>query len=318
MASSTPYLISPEMEEATITALDDPTMNTPECACNLFVIIYILSYYNNVAARHLVRRTWGLRLDPNTNFRFIICQNTSGLDMESKEKLYKEATLYDDVVVYDLECNDYSNAALNLAALRHSNQYCPHVPFTYISSEDTILNWLAMKTVLTKYYFDGNNSTDKKSDYKDSEEEEDARLLSFKGSNKIFCTSTTENVDRTPGNPFYVPGDVYPNEKYPEFCSQAYVIGNGALVKILDNFDKIKPKISFRSILLTGIAREQVSPPIEIVNMGYHMDTVSKKYTDCEMQFLYAVKPDPNTPIFFEYFWQKILHSSLICPQEYR
>lgn len=175
--------------------LNNKNMCTPtERSSSIEVIVLISSVHSNFEKRNALRETWLTPTDQNkSKFRYSFL-----LGMNSNKKLQvaleTESATYNDIVQEDF-IDTYHNLTLKtIMGVKWASIFCPNAKFVMKTDDDMFVNLQGLQKVLLKH--------GKKLQY------------SIGGQ----CR-TNEGPIRSKGYKWYVPKALYPQSKYPGFCS---------------------------------------------------------------------------------------------------
>ncbi|XP_013387972.1 uncharacterized protein LOC106157012 [Lingula anatina] len=124
-----------------VNQLDFSLMVSPPaalCQGKVMLLIVILSTYQNIDRRRMIRTTWGARerLPESVRLAFIFGRS---VDDPLDKEIAREGALYNDVIQYDF-AESYQNLTLkSLSILRWATEHCPHAQFVLKADDDVLI-----------------------------------------------------------------------------------------------------------------------------------------------------------------------------------
>lgn len=175
--------------------LNNKNMCKPtEESSSIELIVLISSVHSNSEKRKALRETWLTPTDQNKSkfrYAFLLGMNPNN---KLQVALETESATYNDIVQEDFT-DTYQNLTLKtIMAMKWASSFCQNAKFVMKTDDDMFVHLPALHKVLLKH--------EKKLQY------------SIGGQCRI-----NEGPIRSKGYKWYVPKELYPQSKYPGFCS---------------------------------------------------------------------------------------------------
>ncbi|XP_071983493.1 beta-1,3-galactosyltransferase 2-like [Engystomops pustulosus] len=239
-------------------------------------------------ARQAIRNTWGKEeLLPGVKIlRLFFLGKDPNLNNDSKQAILKESQEFHDIIQQDY-MDTYNNLTIKvLMGLNWITTYCPHALYIMKTDSDMFVNPEYLVNELLK------PNQPPKTNY-------------FTGYLMINA-SPIRNLD----SKWYVSPEVYPEEKYPPFCSGTGYVLSGDLshkiVKIYPHIRWIHLEDVFIGLCLDKIGVQPVAPP---KNSDFNAWRVT--YSDCVYHRL--VTSHGVSPGEILHYWNNLQKNKNIC-----
>lgn len=227
-----------------------------------FLVLLIATEARQVEARNAIRQTWGNEsVAPVLGFirLFLLGKNEGELGILQQRMLEAESQRYHDIIQQDF-LDTYKNLTLKtLMGINWVAVHCPQAGYVmktdsdmFVNTEYLIYKLLRPELKPKKNYFTGNNM-------------------------RGFAPNRNKN------SKWYMPPELYPNDKYPTFCSgTGYVFSGDLARKIYGVSLRIRYlhlEDVYVGICLAELRIEPTPPPNEFLFNHWRVSYSSCKYS---------------------------------------
>ncbi|XP_058491214.1 beta-1,3-galactosyltransferase 2 isoform X2 [Solea solea] len=227
-----------------------------------FLVLLIATEARKVEARNAIRQTWGNEsVSPALGFirLFMLGKSEGELGLLQQRMLEAESQRHHDIIQQDF-LDSYKNLTIKtLMGMNWVAMHCPQASYVMKTDSDMFVNteYLIYKLLRPdlnpkKHYFTGNNM-------------------------RGFAPNRNKN------SKWYMPPELYPNEKYPTFCSgTGYVFSGDLAIKIYETSLCIRHlhlEDVYVGICLAKLGIEPTPPPNEFLFNHWRVSYSSCKYS---------------------------------------
>lgn len=227
-----------------------------------FLVLLIATEARQVEARHAIRQTWGNEsMLPTPGFvrLFLLGKKDGELGILQQRMLEAESQRYHDIIQQDF-VDSYKNLTLKtLMGMNWVAVHCPHASYVMKTDNDMFVNmeYLIYKLLRPemkpkKNYFTGNN------------------MRGF-------------GPNRNKDSKWYMSPELYPEEKYPPFCSGTGYVFSGDLARKIYGASRRVPWLHLEDVYvgvcLAKLGIEVTPPPNAFLFNHWHVSYSSCKYS---------------------------------------
>ncbi|XP_029380401.1 beta-1,3-galactosyltransferase 2-like [Echeneis naucrates] len=227
-----------------------------------FLVLLISTEARKVEARNAIRETWGnesVALALGFIRLFMLGKNEGELGLSQQRMLEAESQRHHDIIQQDF-MDSYKNLTIKtLMGMNWVAIHCPRASYVMKTDSDMFVN--------TEYLI-----------YKLLRPEQNPKKNYFTGNNmKGFAPNRNKN------SKWYMPPELYPNDKYPTFCSGTGYVFSGDLAKKIYqaslNIRYLHLEDVYVGICLAKLQIEPTPPPNEFLFNHWRVSYSSCKYS---------------------------------------
>ncbi|XP_039999817.1 beta-1,3-galactosyltransferase 2-like [Xiphias gladius] len=227
-----------------------------------FLVMLIATEARKVEARNAIRQTWGNEsVAPALGFirLFMLGKNEGELGFLQQRMLEAESQRHHDIIQQDF-LDSYKNLTIKtLMGMNWVAMHCPRASYVMKTDSDMFVN--------TEYLI-----------YKLLRPELKPKMNYFTGNNmRGFAPNRNKN------SKWYMPPELYPNEKYPTFCSGTGYVFSGDLARKIYHaslsIHQLHLEDVYVGICLAKLQIEPTPPPNEFLFNHWRVSYSSCKYS---------------------------------------
>lgn len=217
----------------------------------VFLLVCVFTIHENFEHRKAIRDTWGsqkLIKGKRIVTLFVLAKSSNPyhqklLELESKK--------HGDIIMEDFEDSYFNLTLKTIMTMKWAGQYCSEVDYVMKTDDDMYINYDVLISLLTKpttpteNYFVGNK---------------------FSGNAPI----------RNPKSKWYVPRRMYPNSRYPSFCSGTGYVMSGDIPQRAYNVS-LRTRYLYLEDVYMGLCMKKLNVRMT-GHPGFHIDNQPYKY----------------------------------------
>ena len=217
----------------------------------VFLLVCVFTIHENFEQRKAIRDTWGSqKLIKNKRIVTLFMLAKSSNDYHQK-LVELESKKHGDIIMEDFVDSYFNLTLKTIMTMKWAGQYCSDVDYVMKTDDDMYINYDALIYLLT------NPSTPKEKYFVGSK---------FSGNAPI----------RNPKSKWYVPRKMYPNPRYPSFCSGTGYVMSGDIPARAYNVS-LRTRYLYLEDVYMGLCMKKLKVRMT-GHAGFHIDNQPYKY----------------------------------------